>query len=122
MYKIKKKTQKPDKVPVLYNIIEDYTEFDPPGDVTVCATTEAEDVAAHARILSESYDIPLEEMTRLLTQGGVYVYPQSGLLITRGLFACRLDPGFHKQTWVLDVEQYAEAEQLAHSYGLTLEE
>ena len=47
MYKIKKKapTSKP---PILYNIIEDYTEFDAPGDVTVCAMTQPEDEAAHA--------------------------------------------------------------------------
>ena len=78
MYKIKKKPIKADKVPVLYNIIEDYTESDPPGNVTVCAMTEPEDLAAHARVLSESYEIPLDEMTRLLTEGGTYRYPQTG--------------------------------------------
>lgn len=124
MFKIKKKPTKADKPPVLYNIIEDYTEADPPGNVTVCAMTEVEDVQAHAKILSESYDVPLDRMVQLLTEGGVYVYPQAGLLVTQGLFTCRLDPSGTgpKQTWLLDVTQYAEAEQLARSYGLTLEE
>lgn len=124
MYKIKKKPPARSKTPALYNIIEDYTEYDAPGNVTVCATTEPEDVAAHARILSESYEIPLDLMTGLLSNGGVYVYPKTGSLVTRGLFACRIDPGgaSPKQTWVLDVMQYADAEQLARSYGLTLEE
>ena len=38
MFKIKKKIDKP-KPPALYNIIEDYSEFDAPGNVTVCAMT-----------------------------------------------------------------------------------
>lgn len=38
MFKIKKKIEKP-KPPVLYNVIEDYSEFDAPGNVTVCAMT-----------------------------------------------------------------------------------
>lgn len=124
MYKIKKRAVKADKPPVLYNIIEDYTESDPPGNVTVCAMTESEDLAAHARVLSESYDIPLEVMTRLLAEGGVYVYPQTGLLVTQGVFTCKIDPAGRapKQTWVLDVMQYAEAEQLVRSYGVLLEE
>lgn len=122
MYKIKKRAAPAGKTPVLYNIIEDYTEFDAPGNVTVCAMTEKEDLAGHARILSESYQVPLEEMTRLLREGGVYVYPQEGALVTRGLFACRVDPAGPKQTWVLDVMQYAEAEQLTRSYGLSLPE
>ncbi|WP_447976972.1 hypothetical protein [Candidatus Nitrospira bockiana] len=124
MYKIKKKPTKSDKAPVLYNIIEDYTEFDPPGNVTVCAMTEREDLPGHARVLAESYEIPVETMTRLLTEGGVYVYPQTGLLVTQGLFACRIDPtgAAPKQTWMLDVMQYAEAEQLVRSYGLSLED
>jgi hypothetical protein len=125
MYKIKKKSiAGVKKSPVLYNIIEDYTEFDAPGNVTVCAMTEPEDLDAHARVLSESYDVPLETMGHLLEEGGVYVYPQTGLLLTRGLFACRIDPSGEvpKQTWVLDVQQFAEAEQLVRSYGLTLEE
>ncbi len=124
MFKIKKRASSQAKLPTLYNIVEDYTESDSPGNVTVCAMTEPEDVATHARVLSESYEIPLEVMTRLLHEGGLYLYPQDGPLVTRGLFACKIDPAGHepKQTWVLDVVQYAEAEQLARSYGLTLEE
>src|SRR5215510_9580787 len=86
MFKIKKKTEKA-KPTVLYNIIEDYSEFDAPGNVTVCAMTLAEDLPAHAKILAESYDVPLETMTGLLTEGGVYVYPEEGGVLTRGLFA-----------------------------------
>lgn len=121
MFKIKKKVAQP-KLPVLYNIIEDYTEFDAPGNVTVCAMTETEDLAGHAKVLAESYDIPLDEMTRLLTEGGVYHYPQTGLLITRGLFVCRLDAegAQPKQTWVLDVSQYCEAEQMVRAQQLSL--
>ena len=124
MYKIKKKPGKIEKAPVLYNVIEDYTESDPPGNVTVCAMTEPEDLSAHARVLSESYEIPLDVMTGLLTDGGIYIYPQTGLLVTRGLFTCKIDPdGVEpKQTWVLDVMQYAEAEQLVRSYGVSLED
>lgn len=124
MYKIKKRAPSKEKPPVLYNIIENYTEFDAPGNVTLCAMTEEEDVEAHARVLAESYDIPREVMRRLLTEGGIYLYPQEGALVTRGLFACRIDRtgSAPKQTWVLDVMQYAEAEQFVRSYGLTLEE
>ncbi len=124
MYKIKKKVTKAEKAPILYNIIEDYTESDPPGNVTVCAMTESEDISAHARVLSESYEIPLEVMTRLLTDGGIYIYPQTGLLVTQGVFTCKVDPAglIPKQTWVLDVMQYAEAEQLVRSYGVSLED
>jgi hypothetical protein len=124
MYKIKKRPTKADKPPVLYNVIEDYTESDPPGNVTVCAMTEPEDISAHARVLSESYEIPLDMMTRLLTDGGIYIYPQTGLLVTQGLFTCKIDPAgvIPKQTWVLDVMQYAEAEQLVRSYGISLED
>ncbi|MGH7254961.1 MAG: hypothetical protein ACREI3_04215, partial [Nitrospirales bacterium] len=113
---------KADKAPALYNIIEDYTEFDPPGNVTVCAMTEPEDVPAHAKMLAESYDVPVEEMTRLLQEGGVYVYPQVGGLLTRGVFACRVDPTGDrpKWTWILDVMQFAEAEQLVRSRRLAL--
>ncbi len=68
MFKIKKKVEKP-KPPILYNVIEDYSEFDAPGNVTVCAMTLPEDVAAHAKILAESYEVPLDEMTSLLTNG-----------------------------------------------------
>jgi hypothetical protein len=123
MYKIKKRTPGP-KAPVLYNIIEDYTEFDPPGNVMVCAMTDTEDVEVHATVLSESYGIPLGEMRRLLTDGGVYLYPETGSLVTRGAFICRKDASVAapKQTWLLDMVQYAEAEQLARAYGLPLEE
>jgi len=124
MFKIKRRASSQAKLPTLYNIFEDYTESDAPGNVTVCAMTEPEDVTTHALVLSESYEVPLDVMTRLLREGGLYLYPQDGPLVTRGLFACKIDPAGHepKQTWVLDVVQYAEAEQLARSYGLTLEE
>jgi hypothetical protein len=123
MFKIKKKTDKP-KAPVLYNIIEDYSEFDAPGNVTVCAMTEKEDLSGHAKILSESYDVPLETMTTLLVDGGVYVYPEVGGLLTRGLFACSVDStgGSPKQTFVLDLMQFAEAEHLARARSLPLSE
>jgi hypothetical protein len=123
MFKIKKKAGKPRPV-ILYNIIEDYSEFDAPGNVTACAMTYPEDLPAHAKVLSESYDIPLETMTTLLTDGGVYVYPQVGGLLTRGLFACRIDPTGEvpKQTWILDLTQFAEAEQLAQARGMKLDE
>jgi hypothetical protein len=123
MFKIKKKIEKP-KAPVLYNVIEDYSEFDAPGNVTVCAMTEKEDLPGHAKVLSESYDVPLETMVTLLTQGGVYVYPQIGGLLTRGLFACRIDPTGEvpKQTWTLDLMQFAEAEQVARTRSLPLVE
>ena len=123
MFKIKKKVDKP-KAPVLYNIVEDYSEFDAPGNVTVCAMTEQEDLAAHAKILSESYDVPLQTMTKLLTEGGVYVYPHEGGILTRGLFACRIDPtgAMPKQTWTLDLMQFAEAEQLSQARGIPLSE
>lgn len=121
MFKIKKRTDKP-KPTVLYNIIEDYSEFDAPGNVTACAMTLPEDVAAHAKVLAESYDVPLETMARLLTEGGTYVYPQERGLLTRGLFACVLEQGeaIPKQTFVLDVMQFAEAEQLARTRSLPL--
>ena len=123
MFKIRKKVEKP-RLPILYNIIEDYSEFDAPGNVTACAMTFREDVAAHAKVLSESYEVPLETMTKLLTEGGVYVYPQVGGILTRGLFACRIDPSgaVSKQTWTLDLMQFAEAEQLSQARGIPLEE
>ena len=123
MFKIKKKAGK-QKNPVLYNIVEDYSEFDAPGNVTVCAMTLQEDLVAHAKVLSESYEVPLSVMTKLLTEGGVYVYPQAGGILTRGLFACRIDPTGEvpKQTWTLDLMQFAEAEQLAHARGISLDE
>ena len=123
MFKIKKKVTVP-KLPILYNVIEDYSEFDAPGNVTACAMTLQEDLAAHAKVLSESYDVPLEKMTKLLTEGGVYVYPQVGGILTRGLFACRIDPtgAVPKQTWTLDLMQFAEAEQLSQARGIPLDE
>lgn len=122
MYKIKKKPSTKDKAPVLYNIIEDYTEHDAPGNVCICAMTEQEDVHGHAKVLAESYEVPLDDMTRLLTEGGVHVYTGGGPLVTRGAFVCRLDPSGEKpkQTFVMDIVQYGEAEQLARSAGLTL--
>ena len=123
MFKIKKKVKAP-KLPILYNVIEDYSEFDAPGNVTACAMTLQEDLAAHAKVLSESYEVPLEKMTKLLTEGGVYVYPQVGGILTRGLFACRIDPtgAVPKQTWTLDLMQFAEAEQLSQARGIPLDE
>jgi hypothetical protein len=120
MFKIKRKADKPKKT-VLYNIVEDYSEFDAPGNVTLCAMTEAEDLPAHAKILAESYDVPLERMMTLLTEGGTYVYPEVGGILTRGLFACWIDPSGQtpKQTWTLDLMQFAEAEQLART-GVSL--
>ncbi|MEK6640615.1 MAG: hypothetical protein AABZ17_08080 [Nitrospirota bacterium] len=123
MFKIKKKFEKLKSV-VLYNVIENYSEFDAPGNVTACAMTIQEDLAAHAKVLSESYEVPLETMTTLLTDGGVYVYPQVGGVLTRGLFACRIDPTGEapKQTWTLDLMQFAEAEQLSRARGIPLDE
>ncbi len=123
MFKIKKKLEK-QKPTVLYNVIEDYSEFDAPGNVTACAMTFPEDLAAHAKVLSESYEVPLETMKKLLTEGGVYVYPQVGGVLTRGLFACRIDPTGEapKQTWTLDLMQFSEAAQLAQARGIPLDE
>ncbi|MDP3089763.1 MAG: hypothetical protein Q8N04_03745 [Nitrospira sp.] len=123
MFKIKKKSEKP-KLPVLYNVIEDYSEFDAPGNVTACATTLPEDLPGHAKILSESYGVPLATMTELLTQGGVYVYPAEGGLLTRGLFACVIDPTglLPKRTFVLDLMQFAETEHLARARSLSMAE
>ena len=123
MFKIKKKTEKP-KPTVLYNVIEDYSEFDAPGNVTACAMTLTEDLPGHAKILSESYDVPLEIMTTLLKDGGVYVYPQVGGLLTRGLFACLVDQtgDSPKQTFILDLMQFAEAEQLVRARSISLAE
>lgn len=121
MFKIKKKSDKP-KPTILYNVIEDYSEFDAPGNVTACAMTHQEDLPAHAKVLSESYEVPLENMVTLLTEGGVYVYPQIGGVLTRGLFACFIDPAgvAPKQSFVLDLMQFAEAEQLARARSLAL--
>jgi hypothetical protein len=62
-------------------------------------------------------------MTAVMTQGGVYVYPQTGGLLTRGLFACIVDPANTrpKQTFVLDLMQFAEAEQLVRARGIALD-
>ena len=121
MFKIKKRIDKP-KATVLYNVIEDYSEFDAPGNVTACAMTLLEDVAAHAKVLAESYEVPLDTMTSLLSEGGTYVYPQERGILTRGLFACLLEHGdaIPKQTFVLDVMQFAEAEQTARARSLSL--
>jgi AraC-like DNA-binding protein len=123
MFKIKKKAIQP-KTPALYNIIEDYTEFDAPGNVTVCAMTEVENLPAHAKVLAESYDVPLGEMMKILREGGLYHYPHEGSLITKGLFVCRIDPEGEKpkQTWLLDLMQMCEAEQLARSAAIPLAE
>ena len=124
MYKLKKRPLKQEKPPILYNVLENYTDHDPPGNVMVCAMTESENLSMHAKVLSESYEIPVDVVTKVLREGGVYLYPQTGLLVTRGVFMCKIDPSgeIPKQTWVLDVEQYAEAEQMRKSYGLELEE
>ena len=124
MYKVKKRPLKKEKSPVLYNILENYTDHDPPGNVMVCGMTEPEDLPMHAQVLSESYGIPLESMERLLQDGGVYLYPHEGPLVTKGAFVCRLDPTGKnpKHTWVMDLEQYASAERMRQSYGVTLEE
>ena len=46
------------------------------------------------------------------------------MLVTKGAFVCWVDSTGKEptQTWVMDVEQYAAAERLRQSYGLTLEE
>ena len=121
MFKIKKRIDKP-KATVLYNVIEDYSEFDAPGNVTACAMTHLEDLGAHAKVLAESYDVPLDTMTSLLSEGGTYVYPQERGILTRGLFACLLGQGdaIPKQTFVLDVMQFAEAEQTGRARSLSL--
>jgi len=124
MYKVKKRPVKKEKPPVLYNILENYTDHDPPGNVMVCAMTESDNLAMRTQVLSESYDIPLETVERLLSEGGVYLYPQDGLLVTKGAFVSKVDAVGKEptQTWIMDVEQYAAAERLRQSYGLTLEE
>ncbi|NKB81587.1 MAG: hypothetical protein GKS05_06830 [Nitrospirales bacterium] len=122
MFKLKKRPLKTEKTPPLYNVLENYTDFDPPGNVMVCGMTGEEDLATHAKVLGESYDIPVETMTNLLSDGGVYVYPETGALVTRGLFACKVDLTGEtpKWTWVLDLPQYMEAEQLVRSLDVTL--
>lgn len=124
MFKIKKRPLKPAKEPELYNLLENYTDFDPPGNVMVCAMTGEERIEHHANVLGESYAIPIEDVQRLLTEGGIYVYPQTAGVVTRGVFVCKVDPTGHapKQTWTLDLEQTAEAEQLARFSGISLAE
>ncbi len=124
MFKLKKRPVKKAKSPVLYNVLENYTDHDPPGTVMVCAMTEPENVFLHAQVLAESYGIPLDSMERLLQTGGVYVYPQEGELDTKGAFVSKVDAsgGQPKQTWVLDLEQVAAAERLRTGYGLSLED
>ena len=124
MFKIKKRPLKPAKEPQLYNVLENYTDFDPPGNVMVCAMAGEENIEHHAQVLGESYEIPVDEMHRLLTEGGLYTYPETGGVVTRGLFVCRVDPTGQepKQTWVLDLEQTAQVEQLARFSDIPLPE
>ena len=91
MYKVKKRPVKKEKPPVLYNILENYTDHDPPGNVMVCAMTGIDNFSMRTQVLSESYDIPQETVEQLLTEGGVYLYPQDGLLVTKGAFVCKVD-------------------------------
>lgn len=90
----------------------------------VCAMTGEEQIEHHAKVLGESYEIPIEDVQRLLTEGGIYAYPQTAGVVTRGLFVCKVDPMGHepKQTWTLDLEQTAEAEQLARFSRISLAE
>jgi len=124
MFKIRKRSSKPEKEPELYNILENYTDFDPPGNVMVCAMTREENLDHHAKILGESYGIPMEEMRTLLSDGGLYAYPQSEGVITRGMFICKVDSAeaMPKQTWVFNLEQTAETEQLAKFSNISLAE
>ncbi len=124
MFKIKKRPLKPAKEPQLYNVLENYTDFDPPGNVMVCAMAGEENIEHHATILGESYEIPVDDMLRLLTEGGLYTYPATGGVVTRGMFVCRVDPAGEepKQTWLLDLEQTAQAEQLAKFSDIPLAE
>ena len=124
MFKIKKRPLKPAKEPQLYNVLENYTDFDPPGNVMVCAMAGEENIEHHAKVLAESYEIPVDDVRRLLTEGGLYTYPETGGVVTRGTFVCRIDPAGQepKQTWVLDLEQTAQAEQLARFSDIPLAE
>ncbi len=122
MFKIKKRPLKPAKEPQLYNVLENYTDFDPPGNVMVCAMAGEENIEHHAKVLGESYEIPVDDMLRLLAEGGLYTYPEAGGVVTRGMFVCRVDPAGPKQTWVLDLEQTAQAEQLARFSDIPLAE
>ena len=124
MFKIKKRPLKPAKEPQLYNVLENYTDFDPPGNVMVCAMAGEENIEHHAKVLGESYEIPPDDVRRLLTDGGLYTYPEAGGVVTRGMFVCRIDPAGEapKQTWILDLEQTAQAEQLAKFSDIPLAE
>ena len=124
MFKIRKRPLKPAPQPPLYNVLENYTDFDPPGNVMVCAMTGEEHLERHADILGASYEIPVDAMRRLLRDGGLYAYPDTAGVVTRGLFVCRIDPtgAAPKQTWVLDLEQTAQAEQLARASAIPLHE
>lgn len=122
MFKIKKRPLKPAKEPQLYNVLENYTDFDPPGNVMVCAMAGEENIEHHAKVLGESYEIPPDDVHRLLTDGGLYTYPEAGGVVTRGMFVCRIDPAGPKQTWILDLEQTAQAEQLAKFSDISLAE
>ncbi len=124
MFKIRKRPLKPAPQPPLYNVLENYTDFDPPGNVMVCAMTGEEHLERHADILGASYEIPVDAMRRLLRDGGLYAYPDTAGVVTRGLFVCRIDPtgAAPKQTWVLDLEQTAQAEQLARFSEIPLYE
>lgn len=124
MFKIKKRPLKPAKEPQLYNVLENYTDFDPPGNVMVCAMAGEENIEHHAKVLGESYEIPYDDVLRLLTEGGLYAYPETGGVVTRGMFVCRIGPTGQepKQTWVLDLEQTAQAEQLARFSDISLAE
>ncbi len=124
MFKIKKQPLKPTHQPALYNVLENYTDCDPPGNVMVCAMAGAEQLERHADILGKSYGIPVDVMHRLLHEGGLYAWPETAGVVTRGLFVCKVDPTGEapKHTWVLDVEQTAHAEQLARSAAIPLDE
>ncbi len=124
MFKIKKRPPKSAAEPALYNVLENYTDCDPPGNVMVCAMAGAENLEYHADVLGKSYGIPADVMARLLRDGGVYAWPDTAGVVTRGLFVCRMDPAgaAPKHTWVLDVEQTAQAEHLARSAAMPLEE
>ncbi len=124
MYKVKRRPVKKEKPPVLYNILENYTDYDPPGNVMVCAMTGANNQAMRARVLAESYDIPPDTIEQLLMTGGIYLYPQEGVLVTKGAFVSKVDSTGKEpnQTWIMDVEQYAAAERLRQSYEVALEE
>ncbi len=124
MFKIKKRPLRPTHEPPLYNVLENYTDFDPPGNVMVCAMAGEEQIERHADILGKSYEIPVDVMRGLLQEGGLYAWPDTAGVVTRGLFVCRIDPAGEapKQTWVLDVEQTAHAEQLARSAAMPLDE